>query len=586
MKSRILLCFLLLSAMIFPQSLLSKMTEELHASVTHVSDNDAVQVWVFFKDKGATLAKAAAQPELYISGKSIERRKLRGTGATIDESDLPVNRTYIQKVESLGATVKQVSKWFNGISITAPKNALKEIAALQEVSSMDLVYKLKAEKPVTEVMEKQSATGETEQPKGVYALDYGVSYTQLNQIKVPDVHALGYTGKGIVIAVFDAGFNRLTHNAFASMNILNKRDFVNGGTNVGDGSGLMGVGDHGTETLSAVGGYYPGNLIGPAYEASFILAKTENTDSETPVEEDNWIAAAEWADSLGADVISSSLGYDSFDSPYTSYTYLNMDGKTCRITLGALRAARKGIVVVNSASNNGYDANHNTLSAPADADTIISAGAVTSSGSRSSFSSVGNTIDGRIKPDVMAMGSSDALANPYDDAGITYASGTSFSCPITAGVAALLLQAKPSLTPVAVRDALRATASQASSPDRLMGWGIINSLSAITLVTDSAYQPPITVSNFTVDDLYPNPFNPSTTIKYSLPQEGRVKVSIFDINGRLVKTLLNDMQSAGIHTDLIWNGYNENSSLVASGTYLVRISFDNSVITKKVLFLK
>ena len=572
--------------MLYPQSALTKITQELNSNVAQVSDNDAVHVWVFFKDKGSSLSKAVAQPEMYLSSKCIERRKLRGAGSILSESDLPVNRSYIDKVEALGATVKQISKWFNGISISVPKKVLKDIAALQEVSSMDVVYKLKAEKPVTETLEKQSAVQPVTQPKGVYSLDYGAAYTQLNQIKVPDVHALGYTGKGIVVAVFDAGFNRLTHKAFAGMKILKKRDFVNGGTNVGDSTGLAGTGEHGTETLSAVGGYYPGKIIGPAYEASFILAKTENTDSETPAEEDNWIAAAEWVDSLGADVISSSLGYDTFDSPYTSYTYLNMDGKTCRITLGALQAARNGIVVCNSASNNGYDANHNTLSAPADADTIISAGAVTSSGTRSSFSSVGNTIDGRVKPDVMAMGSSDALASPTNDTTVSYASGTSFSCPLTAGVAALLLSAKPSLSPVAVRDALRATASQASTPNREYGWGIINALAAVTLVTDSSYQPPIVVDNFTVYDAYPNPFNPSTTIKYALPKVGTVKVMIFDINGSLVKTLFNGVQSAGVHADLTWNGYNDNGSIVASGMYLVRLSCDNSVITKKVLFLK
>jgi subtilisin family serine protease len=586
MKYRILFCFLSISAMLYPQTALTKITQELNTSVAQVSDNDAVHVWVFFKDKGTSLSKAAAQPEAYLSSKCIERRKLRGAGSVIKESDLPVNQSYIQKVEALGATVNQISKWFNGISISVPKKALIDIASLQEVGSLDVVYKLKAGKPVTETLEKQSVVEPVKQPAGVYSLDYGYSYTQLNQIKVPAVHALGYTGKGIIVAVFDAGFSRLTHQAFSSMTILNKRDFVNGGTNVGDATGLAGTGEHGTETLSAVGAYYPGKLVGPAYEASFILAKTENTDSETPVEEDNWIAAAEWVDSLGADVISSSLGYDEFDSPYTSYTYLNMDGKTCRITLGALQAARNGIVVCNSASNNGYDANHNTLSAPADADTIISAGSVTSTGARSSFSSVGNTIDGRVKPDVMAMGSSDALADPSTDTGVTYQSGTSFSCPLTAGVAALLLQAKPSLTPVAVRDALRTTASNASTPDRLMGWGIINALSAVTLVTDSSYQPPIVVDNFTVYDAYPNPFNPSTTIKYALPKEGTVKAMVYDINGSLVKTLLSGVQSGGVHSDLIWNGYNDNGSIVASGMYLVRISFDNSVITKKVLFLK
>jgi subtilisin family serine protease len=586
MKYRILFCFLLVSPLLFSQNTLTKLTQAVNVAVSQASDNDAVHVWVFFKDKGTALSKASAQPELYLSRKSIERRKLRGSSALIEESDLPVNQSYIKNIESRGASIRQISKWFNGISIIVPKKALIDIASLQEVKNIDVVYKLKAEKPVTEILEKQSASQPIKQPKGVYSLDYGDSYTQLSQIKVPDVHALGYTGKGIVIAVFDAGFSRLSHQAFAGMKILKKRDFVNGGTNVADSTGLAGSGEHGTETLSAVGGYYPGNIIGPAYEASFILAKTENTDSETPVEEDNWIAAAEWVDSLGADVISSSLGYDTFDSPYTSYTYQDMNGRTCRITLGALQAARKGIVVCNSASNNGYDANHNTLSAPADADSIISVGAVTSSGARSSFSSVGNTIDGRTKPDVMAMGSSDALADPYSDTGVTHQSGTSFSCPLTAGVAALLLQAKPNLTPVAVRDALRSTASQASAPDRLMGWGIVNALSAIALVTDSSYKPPFTITDFTVYDLYPNPFNPSTTIKYALPKDGAVKVMIYDVNGSLVKTLFDGVQSKGVHSNLIWNGYNNKGSIVASGTYLVRISFENSVMMKKVLFLK
>jgi len=569
---------------------MEKISPQVNQTASQLTGSTPVHLWVFFKDKCITLSKAIAQPEKILSAKAIERRKLRAGNAGIDESDLPVSTSYINKIASLGCTIRQTSKWFNGISIVTTKNMLPVLAELPEVSKIDLVYSFKREKPIPEVLEKQAVSEPDKQPAGVYALDYGTAYTQLNQIKVPDVHALGYTGKGVTIAVFDAGFNRLSHESFTHLftnsKILATHDFVNHQTSVADGTGLMGTGEHGTQTLSCIGAYKPGKLIGSAFDASFILAKTENTDSETPTEEDNWLAAVEWADSIGVDIISSSLGYDTFDSPYTSYTYANMDGKTCRITLTAAMAARKGIVVVNSASNNGYNATVNTLSAPADADSIITAGSVTSAGSRSSFSSVGNTIDGRVKPDVMAMGSSAAVASPTDDTLYTYNSGTSFSCPITAGVAALLLSAKPSLTPVAVRDALRSTASNASTPTRLMGWGIINALAAITLVTDSSYQPPVIVNNFTVYDAYPNPFNPSVTIRYDLPQQGNVKINIYDINGNLIKSLTNEEQAAGYHKEISWNGRNAVNHLVSSGTYFCRIEYNNLIVTKKLLLVK
>jgi hypothetical protein len=277
------------------------------------------------------------------------------------------------------------------------------------------------------------------------------------------------------------------------MNIIAKWDFVNNDPNVGN-EGDMGEGSHGTMTLSTIGGFAEGNLIGPAFNSTYILAKTENTDSETPIEEDNWIAAMEWADSIGVDVTSTSLGYIGFDPPYTSYTWQDMDGNTTVITNGADYAASIGIVVVNSAGNEGYNSTHNTLGAPSDGDSVIAAGSVNSSGSRSSFSSVGPTVDGRIKPDIMAMGSNDVVASPYNDNTYTTASGTSFSCPLSAGVAALILCSNPNLTPMQVRDAMRNTSSQNSNPDNLYGWGILNTLAAINY-----FPPPPITFQLTVD---------------------------------------------------------------------------------------
>ncbi len=299
-----------------------------------------------------------------------------------------------------------------------------------------------------------------------------------SRLNVPAVHDSGFTGQGVTICVMDAGFNRLSHDAFLSMNIIAAWDFVNNDPNVGD-EGDLGTGTHGTMTLSTIGGFAPGHLIGPAFNSSYIVAKTENTDSETPIEEDNWIAAMEWADSIGVDVTSTSLSYLDYDPPYPSYTWEDMDGNTTIITNGADYAASIGIVVVNSAGNEGYNSSHNTLGAPADGDSVITAGAVTSSGSRSSFSSVGPTVDGRFKPDIMALGSGDVVASPYNDHNYTTASGTSFSCPLSAGVAALILCSNPNLTPMQVRDAMRNTASQSSNPDNLYGWGILNALDAI-----------------------------------------------------------------------------------------------------------
>lgn len=472
-----------------------KTTEALELKISESSPEDEILVWVYFNDKGNNTNFYLNNPEFVVSRKSLDRRaKVLDKNNLLTFKDLPLNPNYISQVISKGFKVRWKSKWLNAVSGSANKYQLSEIEVLPFIKKLDVVYKLKSgNNPVQDSENSTEFNSNIMQPEGLHSYDYGSSYSQLQQINVPAVHDSGYTGQGITICVMDAGFNRLSHDVFLSMNIIAKWDFVNNDPNVGDEND-MGEGSHGTMTLSNIGGFAPGHLIGPAFNANYILAKTENTDSETPIEEDNWIAAMEWADSIGVDITSTSLGYIGFDPPYPSYTWMDMDGNTTVITNGSDYAAYIGIVVVNSAGNEGYNSSHNTLGAPADGDSVIAVGAVTSSGNRSSFSSVGPTVDGRIKPDVMARGSGNVVASPYGDHSYTTASGTSFSCPLSAGVAALILCANPNLTPMQVREAMRNTASKSSNPDNLYGWGILNALNAV-----SYFPPPPVTFQLSVD---------------------------------------------------------------------------------------
>jgi subtilisin family serine protease len=499
-------------------------------------------------------------------------------------TDLPVYNKYISKLQSEGFELKQISKWFNGVSGYITKQEFDNVLELPFVENGDIVYQLKKSPEIREQTGDLNKIKPTNQPARVNSLNYGPSLAQLQQINVPALHDMGYKGQGVTICVMDAGISLLSHEAFASLNIIATYDFVNHRKYIGDDSGGHGEGSHGTMTLSLIGGYKPGQIIGPAYGSNYILAKTENTDSETPVEEDNWIAAMEWADSIGVEVTSTSLGYLAFDDSVTqySYTWQNMDGKTARITKGALLAARKGIVVVNAAGNEGDDPTHNTLVAPADADSIITAGAVTIAGVRSSFSSVGNTIDGRTKPDVMALGTNDYTANPFNATGYSTGSGTSFACPLTAGVCAQLLSYNPRLTPIQIRDAFRNTASQHTAPDRHMGWGIIDALAALNYIktqgvnNDNSVKP----DNFIIYQNYPNPFNPTTKIKYFVPQGSIVRINLYNILGIQIKNIYDGFAAQGDHELTL------DASKLSSGVYFVNFSSGDYQKAIKITLLK
>ncbi len=504
---RLLILFLFLSTAIFAGEKISK---TLQQKISDTADNEKILAWIYFTDKGDNLDNYFANPEMIVSRKSIERRiKMNGNGS-LDFSDFPVNTDYINQVVAAGADLRQRSKWFNSISVFVTKDEINAISSLPFVKKLDLVFRMKKDYQKEQNFSVDRPK-EIVQTDGINSYNYGDSYTQLQQLNVPAVHDIGITGAGVTVCVMDAGFNNLPHQVFNNMNILATWDFVNGDPDVGDGDD-MGDGSHGTQTLSTIGGFYEGELIGPAFGADYILAKTENTESETPVEEDNWIAALEWADSIGVDVTSTSLGYIDFDSPYTSYTWEDMDGNTCVITIGADIAAGKGIVVVNSAGNEGYNSSHNTLGAPADGDSVIAIGAVDSDGDRVSFSSVGNTVDGRIKPDLMAMGSGVTVASTWSTSGYTTSSGTSFSCPLAAGVTALLLDFNPNLTPMQVRDILRQTASNSDNPDREYGWGIIDAYAAIQYAVTPDNIPPETISDLQIQSVTSNNMEISWTV--------------------------------------------------------------------------
>jgi subtilisin family serine protease len=446
-------------------------SERLQTALERSGPGETQAVWVFLRDKAGAAAAAPLTP------RALSRRQLRGIGPVVTDADRPVSAAYLEQVAGAVTRVRHASRWLNAVSVDATPPQVEALRGLPFVERLDLVARFQrpTEPPGAPAARASSAR------RSRAAIDYGPSLSQLALIGVPELHALGLSGEGVVVAVFDAGFDNLTHEAFASMKILAQYDFVNGDLDVANGAD-RGEGSHGTSTLSVLGGFADGMLVGPAYGAYYLLGKTEDTTRETPVEEDHWAAAAEWAEAAGADVISSSLGYLTYDAGFRSYTAAQMDGDTAISTRAADLAAERGVVVVNSAGNEGFDSTHNTLGAPADGQGVIAVGAVDPAGARAAFSSVGPSADGRIKPDVAAQGQAVLAAASGTPRSYRFVNGTSFSCPLTAGVAALLLQAHPEATAAQVRAALRASGSQAATPNNLLGWGIVNAPLAVAIL--------------------------------------------------------------------------------------------------------
>lgn len=517
--------------------------------------HDSLKVWIFFTDKGesiGSLSKPAA-----ISDHAIARRALRGTTNDAAELDRQVSNDYIDQVRPFVRKVVQQSRWLNAISVVVDRNQLDNISALESVREIRQVAKFT--RPNEGVLEQ----GTLPKPSAPFPPDYGESYPQLNQVQIPELHNLGYKGDGIRVLMLDTGFDT-AHPAFANTDIEATRDFINGDDDVRDENDSQR--DHGTSTLSIVGATDVGNMLGAAYEATFLLAKTEVRASETQIEEDYWVSGIEWGEGLGCDVASSSLGYTNW------YSYMDFDGNTAVTTIAADIAASLGVIVVNSVGNSGHVSEEPTLGAPSDGDSVIAVGAVDAGGIITNFSSNGPSYDGRIKPDVCALGAGNRVAS-YATLGYSFGSGTSFSCPIVAGAVALLLQAHPDWTYGDICDALTSTATRAASPDNLYGYGIIRTRFAVDYQNGNGGKLKGIVA-------YPNPFANEIDFDFETPPSGPVEIRIYTVAGEKIATI---RRESGDTAPLHWDGKNQDGEVAAAGVYVVHISAEGISENRKIM---
>jgi serine protease AprX len=435
------------------------------------------RVWVMFTDRGPDAYERLEQFSHSV-GKSVaggERAvhlKTEARQFTVD--DIPPYHGWVQALTEAGAVVVTQSRWLNAVSVQADEHTRARIRELPFVASMQPVarYRLPEPRTVAPALPKPMALAS-------YGLDYGSSLPQVEMLRIPEVHDVWIDGSDIIVGMLDNGYRWRLHEAFRNTWVLGEYDVINKDSltenEPGDPPGQDG---HGTLTFSTLGAFKEGQLIGPAFNAAFLLAKTEVNGSETQIEEDYWVEGMEWLDYRGARVVSASLGYLDWDDG-TGYSWADgdLDGRTAVTSRAAVEAARRGVLLVTAMGNEGGAAG--SLIAPADADSVISVGAVTFQGSVASFSSVGPTSDMRIKPDVVAPGVSVFCATRAGEATYQRANGTSLATPLAAGVAALVISARPELTPMQVLEAMRNTADNRDTPDNRRGWGLVDAWEAL-----------------------------------------------------------------------------------------------------------
>lgn len=476
--------------------------------------------WVYFSDKEGTTYQID-EPELFLSQRSIDRRAIQGLA--VDSRDLPVSRAYLQEVEALGVEIKHVSRWLNGVAMIH----MDDITFQQvlQLSFADTV----AWEPVGDdhYIPQSSGIPRFEPPlESAPAFDYGVAREQIEMLQTHRLHEMGYTASGVWIGVLDAGFYNVDSlPSFIPLlgegRVLEARNYVNESSIYRQNS------SHGMAVLSIMAGEWDGYMVGTAPHASYLLCMTENSDQETRIEEIAWIEAAEYADSLGVDVINTSLGYSDLDGVDYDYTYRDMDGKSTYISRAASLTASRGMILCNSAGNEGND-DWYYITAPADATDILTVGAVDSTNFLAGFSSRGPTRDARIKPDVTAMGKATGIQ--YRTGTVARGNGTSFSSPVMAGSVAALWQAFPELPATDMIHKIRQSSHRSAHPDSNYGFGTPNMLYAYHTITRVPVQ-----FNIGEMEIWPNPAGAHITIR--IPESGQQQVRIYDLHGRLAYSL-------------------------------------------------
>ena len=512
------------------------------------------RVWVYFKDK-------VESSHIEVAQKTHERRLKHSTKNNFDWYDLKVSSNYIKAIKDLGLNIENESRWLNAISITCTESYIDTILSFSFVRKVEPVigFKKKLFEPKINDFESRD-------------FDYGEGFSQIAQINIHELHNQGFTGEGVRVLILDTGFD-LSHNAFSHLNVIAQRDFINDDdqtANQSEDEHNINQDSHGTAILSIIGSYALGNLIGSAFNAEFLLAKTEDVSQEWQQEEDDYVAGLEWGEANGAEISSSSLGYADW------YEQADFDGNTA-ITTNAIDIAVSLGVVCVTAVGNGY------MIAPADADSVISVGAVNDNGIIASFSTRGPTADGRIKPEVCAQGVGVRITSANNNSQFANIySGTSASTPLVAGGAALIKQARPSWSPMQIREAIMMSASMADNINNDYGYGIMNASAAVNYWVESGNdygnQEP---NKFVIMKAYPNPFNPSLNIDISLHDQSLDKIEIFSYNGELISTIWEKMYDTSV-MNIKWHPQS-----LSSGVYFIRLKLSNDQIKmKKVTYIK
>lgn len=507
--------------------------------------------WIGFTDKNNT-PFSLTNPSDYLSERAIQRRDRQQIA--IDSLDLPVNKGYIKGITDLGVELVHASKWLNGVTVKATgiDSFAYKAGRLSFVKEVQLTKKSGTKSAFIKFEE----TAVTENVP-IDASFFGPSVHQTSIMNAQYLFNQGFKGKGIRIAVIDAGFlNADKYFSFdtlwAKSRILGTRDFVNPAGNIFEASW------HGMGVLSVMGGNVPGQLLGTAIEADYWLLRSEDAVTETLIEEDNWVVAAEFADSTGCDVINSSLGYTTFDNPEMNHTYADLDGKTTRITRGANVAASRGMLVFNSAGNEG-NKTWKYLSAPSDGDLVIGVGAVGKDSVAASFTSYGPASDGDIKPDVSGMGVGDYMQTGES---LGYANGTSFSSPVVAGATASLWSAFPEATANQVKQAIIESAHLKSAPSVRLGNGIPDFKKAFIFLKN------LSVPEFAAGkkwNVYPNPVGEILILQKNENVSEKTDIAMYSIDGKLLmqKTVTGESR-------IVLGRMNQ----LPSGIFILRISSD------------
>lgn len=499
---------------------------------------------VFFKDKSGTSYNISA-PLQFLSQRAIDRRIRQGVDITSD--DLPVNDAYIDGVKNAGAEIYFPTRWMNGVLVQCDAAVLGALENLTYVDHVEFVAPnsklLKSGRRKVDLKTKSSKVATKTQ-------------AQLQMIGLDEMQQAGYKGETIYIGIFDSGFLGVNSTEpFQHIFDENRIDQNTSKDFVYNSSDVFQYDEHGTEVFSVIAAYQENYFTGGSYEANYQLYVTEDVNSEYRIEEYNWLFAAERADSAGVDIINSSLGYYDFDDASMNYPKSAMDGKTTVITRAAQFAADRGIIVVCSAGNEGGVA-WQIITAPADAKDVLAIASVNIAGQRSGSSSIGPAADGRIKPDVAAMGVNTSVIKPDGNSGS--ASGTSLSSPLITSLVAGVWQRYPELSNKEIMNVIRSSASQASNPDNFLGYGIPNFKAVVNYLE--------LLPQENVFEVFPNPVLTDTfTIRpFDPAQVTSCRVELVSSQGQV-------LYKTDVNFSWLERSYTANISQFAAGRYFLRI---------------